>query len=130
MHICSPTIPSLVSSVSTQTVTRLSSMKVISQDTQKGLMANTIRVWTVHTKTLIKGTTTPTDLVTVELPNINAKHAVRSLCLILKRGGTSRMASAQSNTLNHLHTDILCGNNFQVDLSKTCYKLLLVLSVV
>ena len=125
MRICSPTVPILVSSVSTQIATRFSSMKVISQDTQKGIVANTISVWTVRTKTLIKGTTTPTDLVTVELPNINARHVVRSLCLILKRGDTSRMASAQSNTLIHLHTDISCGNNFQVDLSKhdtSCYQ--------
>ena len=115
MHICSPTVPIQVSSVSTRTAARLSSTKVILQGTQKDIMANTISVWTVRTKTLIKGTMIPTDLVTVELPNINVKHVVKSLCLILKRGGTSMMASDQSNALNHLHTDILCGNNILVD---------------
>ena len=53
---------------------------------------------------------TPIDLATVGLPNINAKHSVKSLYLTPRKGGISRMASAPSNVLNHLHFNILCGN--------------------
>ena len=58
------------------------------------------------TKTLIKGTMIPMDSATAGLPNISAKLAVRSLCSIARKGETSRMASAPSNILNHLHSKL------------------------
>ena len=78
-------IPTPASFVSTQTVTRPSSMKVTSQDTQRGTMVSTISALTVRTRTLIRGTMIPINSVTAGLPNISAKLAVRSLCSIPKK---------------------------------------------
>ena len=100
--------PIPASFVFTQTVTKHSSMKVTSQDTQRGTMASIISVLTVHTQKLIKRTMILIDLVTAGLPNIGAKPAVRSLCSIPRKGGTSRIASAPSNILNYLHFNISC----------------------
>ena len=72
----------------------------------------------------------PINSAIVGLPNISVKLAVRSLCSIARKGGTSRMASTPSNILNHLHLSISCGNAFYVNLSVTCYRLVFILTVV
>ena len=97
-------------------------MKVTSQDMQKDTMASTTSALTVHTRTLTRGITIHIDLATAGLLNISVKPAVKSLCLIPRKEGTSRMASAPSNVLTCLHFNILCGNTPNIDLSSICHK--------
>ena len=57
-------------------------------------------------------------------------EACRALCSILRKEGTSRMASAPSNILNCLYFNISCGNALYVNLSISCYRLVFILTVI